>query len=100
MLDNALPPALCFEPHSACVINSKTLTMDLSGSLQVWVLRAWITCELYTGVHAMPGEAPAARLGAYQGATGLSVGEGVKVWWRRADSNCGPTDYETVALAS
>src|SRR5579872_5833173 len=21
-------------------------------------------------------------------------------WWRRADSNCGPTDYETVALTS
>ena len=23
-----------------------------------------------------------------------------RTWWRRADSNCGPTDYETVALAS
>jgi hypothetical protein len=23
-----------------------------------------------------------------------------RMWWRRADSNCGPTDYETVALAS
>ena len=21
-------------------------------------------------------------------------------WWRRADSNCGPRDYETLALAS
>jgi len=24
----------------------------------------------------------------------------MKYWWRRADSNRGPTDYETVALTS
>ena len=23
-----------------------------------------------------------------------------KIWWRRVDSNHGPTDYETVALAT
>jgi hypothetical protein len=25
---------------------------------------------------------------------------GDKYWWRRVDSNHGPTDYETVALAT
>ena len=29
-----------------------------------------------------------------------SRGPSVANWWRRADSNCGPTDYETVALTS
>ena len=29
-----------------------------------------------------------------------SVAEGPQSWWRRVDSNHGPTDYETVALAT
>ena len=30
----------------------------------------------------------------------LAAATAEKIWWRRADSNRGPTDYETVALAS